>query len=159
MMQDQQELEHLRELNRMFEERLKEKDATIAALQTTIKALQDNIDKLQTTIANLNETLAEFRRDLFGTSSEKSKKKSLKEPSSEEGSEQDCSIVKEHTRTRKKKSVREELYAALPVREIRCDVPEAERICPDCGAAMNHLGYKMIREELRIIPAKVERVR
>ena len=157
MTQEQQE--HLQEINRMLEERLKEKDTTITALQTTIKVLQDNIDKLQTTIANLNETLAQFKRDLFGTSSEKNKKKSPKEPSSEEGSEQDCTIVKEHTRTRKKKSVREELYAALPVREIRCDVPEAERICPDCGAPMNHLGYKMIREELRIIPAKVERVR
>lgn len=157
MTKEQQE--HLQEINRMLEERLKEKDTTITALQTTIKVLQDNIDKLQTTIANLNETLAQFKRDLFGTSSEKSKKKSSKESSSEEGSEQDCTIVKEHTRTRKKKSVREELYAALPVREIRCDVPEAERICPDCGAPMNHLGYKMIREELRIIPAKVERVR
>ncbi len=47
----------------------------------------------------------------------------------------------------------------LPVREIVCDVPEGERICPDCDAVMKHLGYKFVREELRITPAKVERIR
>lgn len=32
-------------------------------------------------------------------------------------------------------------------------------ICPDCSSLMEHLGYKFVREELRITPAKVERVR
>ena len=68
-------------------------------------------------------------------------------------------MVKEHTRTRKKKSVRDDLYALLPIRDIKCDVPESERFCPDCDAPMEHLGYKTVREELRITPAKVERVR
>ena len=68
-------------------------------------------------------------------------------------------VVKEHKRTRKKKSVRDDLYALLPIRDIKCDVPESERFCPDCDAPMEHLGYKTVREELRITPAKVERVR
>ena len=38
-------------------------------------------------------------------------------------------------------------------------MPEAERFCPDCDSAMEHLGYKFVREELRITPAKVVRVR
>ena len=57
-------------------------------------------------------------------------------------------VVKEHKRTRKKKSVRDDLYALLPIRDIKCDVPESERFCPDCDAPMEHLGYKTVREEL-----------
>ncbi|MCI5595898.1 MAG: IS66 family transposase [Lachnospiraceae bacterium] len=55
--------------------------------------------------------------------------------------------------------MRKDLYESLPVREVKYDVPENERICPDCEAPMEHLGYTFVREELRIIPAKVERIR
>ena len=63
-----QELDPTQELTQMLKERLKEKDETIAILQATIETLQ-------ITIANLNETLDELKRKLFGTSSEKSRKK------------------------------------------------------------------------------------
>ena len=78
----------------------------------------------------------------------------------EEASEQESGIpVKEHTRTRKKKAKRDDLYALLPIEEVLCDVPQQERLCPDCGAEMEHMGYTFIREELRITPAKIVRVR
>ncbi|MEQ2803206.1 transposase, partial [Anthropogastromicrobium aceti] len=102
----------------------------------------------------------EFKRKFFGISSEKSKKKQTDEPVCEEASEQESGIpVKEHTRTRKKKAKRDDLYALLPIEEVLCDVPQQERLCPDCGAEMEHMGYTFIREELRITPAKVVRVR
>ncbi len=134
----------------------KEQEETIENLRATIKALQ-------ATIANLNETLDEFKRKLFGTSSEKISRASSDGaqevvPEREQAPEE-AITVKEHTRTRKKKSVRADLYEALPVKEVHCDVPEAERFCPDCDSPMEHLGYKFVREELRIIPAKVIRVR
>lgn len=131
----------------------KEQEKTIADLRATIK-------ELRTTVANLNETLEELRRKLFGTSSERTAK-----AASGEASPEDTQMVQEavqvngHTRTRKKKSVRADLYEALPVKEIYCDVPENERFCPDCDSPMNHLGYKFVREELRITPARVIRVR
>lgn len=59
----------------------------------------------------------------------------------------------------KKKARRDNLYALLPVEEILCDIPQAQRLCPDCGTEMEHMGYTFIREELRITPAKVVRVR
>ena len=34
-----------------------------------------------------------------------------------------------------------------------------DRLCPYCNAQMILLGYKQVRTELRITPAKVERVR
>lgn len=148
-----QELDQTQELIQMLKERLNEKDETIATLQATIETLQ-------ITIANLTETLDEFKRKFFGISSEKSKKKQTDEPVCEEASEQESGIpVKEHTRTRKKKAKRDDLYALLPIEEVLCDVPQEERLCPDCGAEMEHMGYTFIREELRITPAKVVRVR
>lgn len=130
----------------------------INTLQSTIENLQGNISELQCTVANLNETIDELRRKLFGTSSEKVKKKEDSEETVSTGEEKVLK-VKEHTRTRKPKSVRKDLYESLPVREVKYDVPENERICPDCDAPMEHLGYTFVREELRIIPAKVERIR
>ena len=75
-----QELDQTQEFIQMLKERLNEKDETIATLQATIETLQ-------ITIANLNETLDEFKRKLFGTSSEKSKKKQAEEQLPEETSE------------------------------------------------------------------------
>ena len=141
------------------EERLKEKDRTISDLRATVKELRSTVTDLRSTIANLNETLDELKRKYFGTSSEKVKERAADQPEQETGHEGETVVVKEHTRTRKKKSVRDDLYALLPIRDIKCDVPEPERFCPDCDAPMEHLGYKTVREELRITPAKVERVR
>ena len=119
----------------------------------TIEDLRSTIKELHATIANLNESLDELKRRFYGTSSEKTAGKTVS------SGEEKTSEVAAHTRTRKKKTVRADLYESLPVREIPCDVPESERFCPDCDAPMEHLGYKFVREELRITPAKVERVR
>jgi transposase/uncharacterized coiled-coil protein SlyX len=145
------------EMIRFLQKTNREQEKTIADLRETVK-------ELRATIANLQETLDELNRKFFGTSSEKTTRKSPAVSAEDEGTtdeppQENAVTVKEHTRTRKKKSVRADLYEALPIREIPCDVPEAERFCPDCDSPMEHLGYKFVREELRITPAKVERVR
>ena len=145
----------LMKTNAEQEERLKEKDQTISDLRATVEELRNTVTDLRSTIANLNE----FKRKFFGTSSEKVKKERSVDLSAQGTAPEETVVVKEHTRTRKKKSVRDDLYALLPIRDIKCDVPESERFCPDCDAPMEHLGYKTVREELRITPAKVERVR
>lgn len=128
----------------------KEQEQTITDLRAIIK-------DLRSTIANLNETLDELKRKLFGASSEKTK---ASQPAEETVPEAEpTTIVKEHKRVRKKKFVRADLYETLPVVEVPCDIPEEERICPDCDSKMEHLGYKFVREELRITPARVVRVR
>lgn len=70
----------------------KEQEQTIVDLSATIK-------ELRSTIANLNETIDELKRKIFGTSSEKTRR-----PDPEEGiqAEETVTVVKEHTRTRKK---------------------------------------------------------
>ena len=125
--------------------------------ERTIEDLRNTIRELRITVANLNETLDEFKRKLFGTSREKTVAFQTEKTEREHSCEAlDTTSVKEHTRTRKKKSVRADLYDALPVREIRCPVPQEERVCPDCDSQLQPLGYKFVREELRITPAKVD---
>ena len=72
--------------------------------QTADRVLQSrkrlHIKELRSTIANLNETIDELKRKIFGTSSEKTRR-----PDQEEGiqEEETVTVVKEHTRTRRKK--------------------------------------------------------
>lgn len=112
----------------------KEQEQTITDLRATIK-------DLRSTIANLNETLDELKRKLFGSSSEKTKASQPVEETVPEA--EPTTIVKEHKRVRKKKSVRADLYEALPVVEVPCDIPEEERICPDCDSKMEHLAISL----------------
>ncbi len=128
---------------------IEEKDAQIQELQKTIQ-------ELNITVANLNETLEEFRRKFFGTSRERA---AGRVPDEEAGQEDQTekSTVRSHTR-RKPKAKREELYKNLPVREVRCPMPEDQRLCPDCDTVMETIAWQFVREELRITPAKVERI-
>ena len=129
----------------MLSERLNEKDETIAALNETIKDLKE-------TVAGLQETLDEFQRKLFGTSSEKTKQDDKTE-------EAVTTTVKSHKRTtRKAKATREDQYGNLPVHKVVVPLPEEDRHCPYCNSPMEYVAEAFVREELRITPAKVERI-
>ncbi len=128
---------------------IEEKDAQIQELQKTIQ-------ELNITVANLNETLEEFRRKFFGTSRERAAVRVQDEDTGNED-ETEKSTVRGHAR-RKPKAKREELYKNLPVREVRCPMPEDQRLCPDCDTVMETIAWQFVREELRITPAKVERI-
>lgn len=132
--------------------RMAEKDATIADLRKLV-------GELQSLKANLEETLDEFRRQFFGTVSEKT---SPKEEAAKEMPGQDKPKpieVKSHARERKPKAKRDDIYAGLPVREVKVPLTDSQRRCEYCNSEMTTIGYTQVREEIRIIPAKVERVR
>ena len=134
----------------MLSERLNEKDETITDLKETIKDLKE-------TIAGLQETLNEFQRKLFGTSSEKTKKD---EKTEDQKSEETVTItVKSHKRTtRKAKATREDQYGNLPIRKEVIPLSEEDKHCPYCNSLMEYVTETFVREELRITPAKVERI-
>ena len=145
-----EEIELLKKIIEMQASRIEEQEATIRELRLVV-------DELRSVKANLEETLEEFKRQFFGVSSEKTSARKKKEVS---GTEETKKVnVKAHTRERKPKATREDLYANLPVREIICPVPETERFCDWCNAGMVPLKPTFVREELRITPAKVERIR
>lgn len=129
----------------MLSERLNEKDETITDLKETIK-------DLKVTIAGLQETLNEFQRRLFGTSSEKTKQ-------DEKPEETVTTTVKSHKRTtRKAKATREDQYGNLPIRKEVIPLSEEDKHCPYCNSLMEYVTETFVREELRITPAKVERI-
>lgn len=136
-----------------LKKQMDEKDATILELRKII-------DEMRSVKAGLEETLEEFRRNLFGVRSEKTQKNKDSEQTPEEAETPKKTItVKEHTRERKPKARREDLYANLPVREVLIPLSEEQRRCGYCNAKMQVIGSKFVREELRVTPAVVERVR
>ncbi|MGN0365779.1 MAG: IS66 family transposase [Suilimivivens sp.] len=134
----------------MLSEQLNEKEETITDLKETIRYLKE-------TIAGLQETLNEFQRKLFGTSSEKTKQDEKVE---DEKSEETATItVKSHKRTtRKAKATREDQYGNLPIRKEVIPLSEEDKHCPYCNSLMEYIAETFVREELRITPAKVERI-
>ena len=131
-------------------------------------ALNARIGELSQTIANLNETVEYLKRKLFGSSSEKKTKDypgqlslfneaehesdpSIPEPDAEE-------VIGEYIRQKKGKKSRDGVIGSLPVKKVVCSVPKEEQICPLCLKQMELIGTRFVREEIRIIPAKVERI-
>jgi len=141
-----------------MEAHIQSQDARILEQEQTIADLRSLVDELRLLKAGLEETLEEFKRQLFGVKSEKTK---TAPANAAEGTADPApkTTVKEHTRTKKKKTTRDERYADIPVRDVIIPVPDKDRRCPYCNAEMARLGYKKVRTELRITPAKVERVR
>lgn len=123
--------------------------------EETIKELRIMVDELRSLKANLEETLEEFRRQVFGVKSEKSSTQKQEETADVK---KESIKVKSHTRERKPKATRDELYANLPIREIICPVSDNERFCDWCNAEMIPMKPTFVREEIRITPAIIERI-
>lgn len=133
---------------------IEQQTSRIEEQETTIKELRVMVDELRSLKANLEETLEEFRRQFFGVCSEKTTASSKENPETEKKTVQ----VKSYTTQRKKKATREEMYANLPIREVLCPLPDSEKICEWCNSEMVPLKPTFVREEIRITPAKVERI-
>lgn len=167
----QSERETLMQLQKETIESLRQLvDSQRLTIEQMAKSHEEQTVQMNQTIANLNEMVEYLEKKLFASSSEKTKKdgfpgqmdlfneaevaadSSVLEPTLEE-------VVGGYKRKAKKpKATREEILAGLPVVEVPCTVPEEDRNCPYCNAPMEVIGKKVVREELRIIPAKVERI-
>ena len=167
----QSEMEALLQLQKETIESLRQLvESQRLTIEQMSKSHEEQTAQLNQTIANLNETVEYLKKKLFASSSEKSNKDvfpgqinlfneaeaaadpSVPEPTLEEA-------VRGYNRqARKPKATREEILAGLPVIEVPCTVPDEDRNCPYCNTPMEVIGKKVVREELRITPAKVERI-
>ena len=167
----QSEMEALIQLQKETIESLRQLvDSQRLTIEQMTKSHEAQTAQLNQTIANLNETVEYLKKKLFASSSEKKKKDafpgqldlfneaeaaadpSVPEPTLEEA------VGGYKRKERKQKATREEILAGLPVVEVPCTVPDEDRNCPYCNTPMEVIGKKVVREELRIIPAKVERI-
>ena len=97
--------EHTRLLEEMVEQmkaHILSQDARILEQEQTIADLRSLVDDLRLLKAGLEETLEEFKRQLFGTKSEKTKT-SQADAAVETEDPASKTTVKEHTRAKKKK--------------------------------------------------------
>ncbi|MGF7012366.1 transposase, partial [Lachnospiraceae bacterium PF1-22] len=154
---------------------------SIENLTNEISALRkehkEQIQSLNQEIANLNETIRTIAGKRFSPSSESSKAKQIEgqleldffneaeylaeenpsEPTIDEMlSKAEPLPLKD--KKRKARSKREDLFTDLPIKEEIIPLTEDEKVCDVCNSELIPLGKEFVREEIRIIPAKVERV-
>ena len=129
--------------------------ATIADLKAYIAELESKLNWLTEQVR-----LSRVRR--FGASSEASGQEVLEQMSllfneaefhADEAVKAEKTVVREHERKKRSGSVRDVVPKNITVEEVRHELPEEERVCPQCGEIMEPIGTEAV-ETLELIPAR-----
>lgn len=132
-----------------------------------LEAKDHQMEQLNQTIADLTETINEMKRKIFGISSEKSS--NIPEIEGQLSSmfdqlgigepvqEPETITVTAHEK-KKSRATHDELAKNVPVRTVNLTLEGEDLNCPYCNTPMDEIGSKVVREEIHITPAKVERV-
>uniref|UniRef100_I5AUF1 Transposase n=1 Tax=Eubacterium cellulosolvens (strain ATCC 43171 / JCM 9499 / 6) TaxID=633697 RepID=I5AUF1_EUBC6 len=149
---------------------------TISTQNTLILSLQKSIDESNArvsekdqVIANLQAQLEYLKTKLFGSTSEVRKNVCPGQLSifdTEDDAEKDAVPVesefievKSHNRSRKPKATYDEIFENIKTTQVMVDeLPQDERICPECGSLMEPVGKKTIRTEIVYHKASLERI-
>ena len=144
------------------------------ALQETLTEREKIIKNQATEIHRLNGIIDWFRRQVFGTKSERSSASDINgqlemlfgegiEPGTiveDEISEGHTIKIDEFTRTtgrtKTQKATFDEIIEGLPQHDVQVPATDEERVCNICGKEMEHLGWKKVRTEIVVTPAKYE---
>ena len=136
-------------------------NTTIAAQTELIQSLKKDHEADREQIQNLLAQVDYLTKKLFGTSSEKMKDVEgqlhlFDEAEQEADIDLKAPVIKVPEHTRKKKRTLEELFKGVPSRDEIISLPEDERVCDECGAALEPIGKEFVRHEFRFTPAKGE---
>ena len=132
----------------------------LAEKDTLISAQSNQIDTLNKQIDWLTQQFKLMQARQFGSSSEKTAADMdqfslFNEAEAEADPEAPEPEMEQIAYTRKKpKGKREADFSGLPTEQVICELPENERICPDCGNPMHACGHTVLRRELTCIPAQ-----
>lgn len=131
------------------------------AMTTTLKTQAEQISKMELLIKYYEEQFHLAKRRQFGSSSEHSPNQLRFENMFNEAEEQSELSLPEPTfeevvahKRKKRIGKRAQDLSGPPVKRIDYELPEAERICPECGDVMHDIGVT-VRHELEIVPAQV----
>lgn len=144
---------------------MKNSDFTAAAVaenQTEIAKLKARVSELESLVKYYEEQFRILKNRLYGASSEKSEYDFAQLSIFNEAElftdanvpEPELIEVKKHYRKRTRLTT-DKLPEDLPVEVVEYDLPESEKICPECGGPL-HLMGRDTRRELVIIPAQVK---
>lgn len=136
-------------------------NTTIAAQTELIQSLKKDHEADREQIQNLLAQVDYLTKKLFGTSSEKMKDVEgqlnlFDEAEQEADVDLKAPVIKVPEHTRRKKRTLEELFKGVPSRDEIISLPEGERVCDECGAALEPIGKEFVRHEFRFTPAKGE---
>ena len=136
-------------------------NTTIAAQTELIQSLKKDHEADREQIQNLLAQIDYLTKKLFGTSSEKMKDVEgqlnlFDEAEQEADVDLKAPAIKVPEHTRKKKRTLEELFKGVPSRDEIISLPENERVCDECGAALEPIGKEFVRHEFRFTHAKGE---
>jgi transposase len=136
-----------------------EKDAIIAAQNSQIDTLKQQVDWLtaqfklmqarqfgsssEKTVTPIPDQLSMFDEPVFN------EPEATADPTAPEPELEQITY-----RRRKQKGKREADFSGLPTEQIVHELPESERVCPDCGGAMHACGHDVLRRELTCVPAQ-----
>ncbi len=139
-------------------------------LRDTIETLRKELSIRDKKIANQQEQIEYLIKKLFGKSSEKRnfavdgqlgffnevETEAAKEADPEPDAEEETPVPPTPaSKPRKPKTPKEKLLKGVKVTEKVIELPENERICPECGTEMQPAGKKFIRDEWTFVPAKM----
>jgi len=133
-----------------------------AALEAENEQLKNEITMLSAQVKLLTEEMRMMRQRMFGRSSEKKMGDFADGQMSifnEAEQESDATVPEPEFeqviyKRRKQKGKREMDFAGLPVEQVTHEIPEEERVCPECEGTMHACGHDVLRRELTIIPAQ-----
>lgn len=132
-------------------------NTTIAAQTELIQSLRKDHEADREQIQNLLAQVDYLTKKLFGTSSEKMKDVEGQLNLFDEADvDLKAPVIKVPEHTRRKKRTLEELFKGVPSRDEIISLPEGERVCDECGAALEPIGKEFVRHEFRFTPAKGE---
>ena len=140
--------------------KISEMEQKIQELEALVASQSEQITKMEALIKFYEEQFKLAQRQRFGSSSEHTPtqlrfENLFNEPEDQADPSSPEPAFEEITYTRQKRTgKRADDLSDLPVERIDYEIPEAERICPECGGRMRDIGVT-VRDELEIIPAKV----
>ena len=148
-MTEHEELLKLRQLVKEQEQQLAAKDKII--------------EKQNIQIENMIQALLHARKKLFGSSSECSGQiegqlnlfETTQKLAKELWEEQKKITVPGYTRTARQPGIRAEMLAGIP-KEIEEYIINPEETCSQCGSELKVIGKKVVRTEVKFIPAKLK---
>jgi len=131
------------------------------ALESDLKALKEDKVHLEQQVKYLMEQMRLSRHRQFGSSSEKgeydlSQMNLFNEAeifADLDAKEPELTRVTAHKR-KKQMEGQQKIPDDLPVEEVEHVLPEEEQECPACNEHLHVMGMEVVREELKLIPAK-----
>ena len=142
----------------LYNQSMGNQETTVEELLVLIEEKDRQVTKLENQVQWLMEQLRLAKHKQFGASSEQTDMHQLylfneaEQTAVLAAPEPEITEVKAHYR-KKTRLTTDKLPEDLPVEVIEHELPEEERICPDCGCSMHKMGED-VSEEVKLVPAK-----